>query len=63
MHSVKLTVLIEDADDVDMEVRVLTPVANDAASSTVSPFPLHVVATRRDDAVQDEYVLGGYAGI
>ena len=63
MHTVKLTVLIDDPGDIDMEVRVVAP---DAASATrtagVTALKPRVVATPRDTA-DDEYSLGGYAGI
>lgn len=60
MHSVKLTVLIEDPADIDMEVRVVTQDASHEA--VITPLKPRVVASR-DDASDDEYTLGGYAGI
>jgi hypothetical protein len=60
MHSVKLTVLIEDRADIDMEVRVLAQEASHEAA--ITPLKPRVVASRRD-TVDDEYTLGGYAGI
>lgn len=61
MHSVKLTLLIEDPADVDMEVRVVVPAAH--AAPSVSSLRLRPAVVRDGDTVQDEYVLGGYAGI
>lgn len=55
MHSVKLTVFIEDHADLDMEVRVVTPEHDVAAIK-----PCIVPVTSPND---DDYVLGGYAGI
>jgi len=64
MQSVKLTVVIDDRADLDMEVRVVAP---EAAATAVTNAPTtlrrpHVVPVARD-AVDDEYTLGGYAGI
>jgi hypothetical protein len=63
MHSVKLTVLIEDSADLDMEVRVVAP----DIPATVAAVPATAIGSRvvvttatRDE---DEYALGGYAGI
>ncbi|MDQ7995675.1 MAG: hypothetical protein AAGC76_07455 [Luteibacter sp.] len=63
MHSVKLTVLIEDSADLDMEVRVVAP----DIPATVASVPARVTGPRvvvttatRDE---DDYALGGYAGI
>ncbi|MGA7438895.1 MAG: hypothetical protein WBW32_12295 [Luteibacter sp.] len=63
MHTVKLTVLIDDPGDIDMEVRVIAPDNGAvAATSGVATFkPRAVVAAR--NARDDDYVLGGYAGI
>jgi hypothetical protein len=62
MHSVKLTVLIEDAADLDMEVRVVTP--DIPATATVSrPVMLKPVAVPPARSIDDDYALGGYAGI
>lgn len=62
MHSVKLTVLIDErVDDVDMEVRLVSPHAA-PASATVSPLRARH-ATAHDARLDDEYTLGGYAGI
>lgn len=60
MHSVKLTVLIEDSSDVDMEVKVVMP--HTATAPDVAPITLRRVATR-ETSRDDEYALGGYAGI
>ncbi|NID06431.1 hypothetical protein HBF26_16165 [Luteibacter jiangsuensis] len=60
MRNVHLTVLIEDSDDIDMNVRVVAPASPHAAP--VVPFKSQIVATRHD-ASDDEYTLGGYAGI
>jgi len=61
MHSVKLTLLIEDPADVDMEVRVVVPAAQ--AAPNVSALHLRPAVVRDGDTAQDDYVLGGYAGI
>ena len=62
MHSVKLTVFIEDHADLDMEVRVVAPEhgAAVAAAPVAAIKPRIVPVTRPND---DEYTLGGYAGI
>jgi hypothetical protein len=61
MHTVKLTVLIDDPSDIDMEVRVVAPEpAHAVASAAVTPLKPRAIATRDAD---DEYTLGGYAGI
>ncbi|WP_413624880.1 hypothetical protein [Luteibacter sp. Lutesp34] len=60
MRNVHLTVLIEDTDDIDMNVRVVAPATSHAAS--VAPFKPQIVPARHD-ANDDEYTLGGYAGI
>lgn len=63
MHSVKLTVLIEDSADLDMEVRVVAPdMAATVATAPATAIGPRVVATAatRDE---DDYALGGYAGI
>jgi len=61
MHSVKLTVLIEDTDDIDMEVRVVVPHAEHVASN-VTPLPPRAVVAA-PPPIEDDYALGGYAGI
>lgn len=61
MHSVKLTVLIEDNADLDMEVRVVAPEQTAAASAPVTVLKPRAVPPPR--TVDDEYTLGGYAGI
>ena len=60
MPSVKLTVFIEDHADLDMEVHVVAPETLPAVS--VTPIP---VSRPRPQPVSrdDEYQLGGYAGI
>ncbi|MGF6494587.1 broad specificity polyphosphatase/5'/3'-nucleotidase SurE [Luteibacter sp. 621] len=62
MHTVKLTVLIDDPGDIDMEVRVVAPEAARAESSkpVTTLKPRVVTPVRGSD---DEYTLGGYAGI
>ena len=66
MRSVKLTVFIEDSTDLDMEVRVAAPEhleeAAAATTTTVAVLKPRAVSPPRcgDD---DEYTLGGYAGI
>ncbi len=62
MHSVKLTVFIEEHADLDMEVRVVAPEhgAAVAAAPVAAIRPRIVPATPPSD---DEYTLGGYAGI
>ena len=62
MHSVKLTVFIEDHADLDMEVRVFAPehVAAVAGAPIAVIKPRMVPVTPPND---DEYTLGGYAGI
>lgn len=58
MPSVRLTLLIEDHADLDMEVRV---VAVDAVATPLAvPVGCSMPALR---SVEDDYVLGGYAGI
>jgi hypothetical protein len=62
MQTVKLTVLIEDHADLDMEVRVVAP--EHGTTAAVAPIAIHKprivpVATASDD----DYALGGYAGI
>jgi hypothetical protein len=62
MHSVKLTVFIEDHTDLDMEVRVVAP-EHDVA---VAGAPVAVIKPRIVPVTppnDDEYTLGGYAGI
>jgi hypothetical protein len=66
MRSVKLTVLIEDSSDLDMEVRVVAPEHEAEATAGATPpvvllKPRPVPATRC--SLDDEYTLGGYAGI
>jgi hypothetical protein len=62
MQSVKLTVFIEDHADLDMEVRVVAPEhgAAVAAAPVATIKPRIVPVTPPND---DEYTLGGYAGI
>lgn len=62
MHSVKLTVLIEDTDDLDMEVRVVVPHAEQHVAGNVTPLPPRAVAATHPP-IEDDYALGGYAGI
>lgn len=60
MHSVKLTLVIEEAADIDMEVRVIAHEApHEAATAPLDPR----VAVACSDTGDDEYTLGGYAGI
>jgi len=61
MHSLKLTVLIEDTDDIDMEVRVVVPHTEHVASN-VALLPPRAVAAAHPP-IEDDYALGGYAGI
>jgi hypothetical protein len=66
MHTVKLTVLIDDPGDIDMEVRLVAPEAATATTSAaITPLKPRVVTTTTTtrDAVADDYALGGYAGI
>jgi hypothetical protein len=65
MRTVKLCVFIEDPADVDLEVHLAPaePAAANASAPTQAITPLRpraVPAVRSDD---DEYTLGGYAGI
>jgi len=60
MHSVKLTLVIEDPADVDMELRVIVQEPTQEAS--IVRFTPHAVTACRDTG-DDEYALGGYAGI
>ena len=64
MHSVELTVFIEDSADLDMEVHVVAP-ENEATATATPPVtllkPRSVTVTR--NSIEDEYTLGGYAGI
>ena len=68
MQSVKLTVFIEDHADLDMEVRVVAP-DHDVAiagASVAQVAPVAVIKPRIVPATplhDDEYTLGGYAGI
>ncbi|MGY3228538.1 hypothetical protein ACVWWJ_000022 [Luteibacter sp. HA06] len=62
MQSVKLTVFIEDHADLDMEVRV---VAQEHVAA-VAGAPVAVIKPRIVPVAppnDDEYALGGYAGI
>ncbi|URL58413.1 hypothetical protein IM816_17795 [Luteibacter flocculans] len=61
MHSMKLTVLIDDTDDLDMEVRVVASHAEHVGAN-VTPIKPHVVVAA-PERLDDEYTLGGYAGI
>ena len=61
MHTVKLTVLIDDPGDIDMEVRVVAPEPAAARAAFTTLKPRMATATR--DSADDDYVLGGYAGI
>ncbi|KJV36574.1 hypothetical protein [Luteibacter yeojuensis] len=63
MHTVNLTVLIDDPADIDMEVRVVAPdTTATAASATVTPLkPRNAPAIA--STADDDYTLGGYAGI
>ncbi|MGN6478539.1 hypothetical protein [Luteibacter sp.] len=66
MHTVKLTVLIDDPGDIDMEVRLVAPdTATATTGAAVTPLKPRVVAstTGTRDAIADDYALGGYAGI
>ncbi|MET0505090.1 MAG: hypothetical protein ABWZ54_02225 [Luteibacter sp.] len=62
MHSVKLTVLIEDTADLDMEVRVVAPDIPVAATAS-RPAMGRPVAVPSARSIEDDYALGGYAGI
>jgi hypothetical protein len=65
MRSVKLTVLIEDSTDLDMEVRVVAPEQQEEANAATTPVVLlkpRAVPPPRC-SIDDEYTLGGYAGI
>jgi hypothetical protein len=61
MHSVKLTVLIEDTADLDMEVRVVASHTEHVAANVTPMKPRAVAAAH--ERLDDEYTLGGYAGI
>jgi len=61
MQSVKLTVFIDDRADLDMEVHVVAPDAA-AVAKAPAPVPLRIVPERAT-TLDDEYTLGGYAGI
>jgi|GEM_PF-2440584 len=63
MHSVKLTVTIEDRDDLDMEVRVIAPPAEPAAATAAAPLRKPRAVPSPAASLDDEYTLGGYAGI
>lgn len=64
MHTVKLTVLIDDPGDIDMEVRVVAPDASTTVrSATVTPLAPRAHAPRDTHDTDDAYTLGGYAGI
>ncbi|HVI57215.1 MAG TPA: hypothetical protein VM621_19400 [Luteibacter sp.] len=65
MQSVKLTVFIEDHADLDMEVRVVAQ-EHDATVATVATAPVATIKPRIVPVTppnDDEYTLGGYAGI
>lgn len=62
MHSVKLTVFIEDSADIDMEVRVVVP-DHETTGSSKPPDPKRRTLTLTCNSIEDEYALGGYAGI
>jgi hypothetical protein len=62
MHTLKLTVFIDEDAGLDMEVRVVAPEHGAApAEATTALLPLRRAATARP--ADDEYELGGYAGI
>jgi len=61
MHSVKLTVFIDDRADLDMEVHVVAP-DTAAGARAPAPAPLRLVP-EPGTTLDDEYTLGGYAGI
>lgn len=60
MRSVTFTVLIEDPTAIDVKVHVVAQEPPHGAA--ITPFKPCIVTTRRD-ANDDEYTLGGYAGI
>jgi len=53
MHTLKLTVFIEDNTDLAMEVHVVAPEHREAVAGVAS----------NTKGIDDEYELGGYAGI
>ena len=63
MRTVKLSVFIEDPTDVDLEVHLAPSEQAVAITSThaIAPMRPRAVPTVRGD--DDEYTLGGYAGI
>ena len=61
MHSMKLTVLIDDTDDLHMEVRVVAS-HPEHVGANVTPIRPHAVVAA-PASPDDEYTLGGYAGI
>lgn len=64
MQTVKLTVLIEDHADLDMEVRVVAPDHEAAvAAAPVAAMRPRIVPVATPAASDDDYALGGYAGI
>ena len=63
MHTVKLTVFIEDNTDLAMEVHVVAPGHEAAMADATSRAFLERCSTRNAKGIDDEYELGGYAGI
>jgi hypothetical protein len=64
MQTLKLSVSLPDADHDSVELRLS---ADDSACDVVIALPARSRDARRDDAAatpeQEDYVLGGYAGI
>jgi hypothetical protein len=63
MQTVKVSVSLPDAEHPQMELRVSS---NDSDCDVVIELPVRApskVATETTTTAEDEYVLGGYAGI
>ncbi|MGO4702837.1 hypothetical protein [Dyella sp. 2RAB6] len=64
MQTLKLSVSLPDADHDSVELRLS---ADESACDVVIALPVRSRELRRDDAAatpeQEDYVLGGYAGI
>lgn len=63
MHTLKLTVFIEDNADLAMEVHVVHPEHREALADATSSAFLERCSSKNGKGVDDEYELGGYAGI
>ncbi len=64
MQCVKLTLFVEEGSDLDMEVHVVNA---EQAMPATQAVPSPVIAMRpravASPGIDDEYALGGYAGI